>query len=247
MKKITQLCVDTHGLFFKEGLKKRYGFNDYIDTNEPTLFFGVCTDNLNIINNHNGFKLVHCITPSDELSLKHLNTENLHVFYGPHIDKNLNLNTKKIEIEFKDYSLFKPNRTGDKIYCYMRDKTEFQYDIVNGIQKNINYEIIFGGLGGNIDTYLDIETLKNKYYNNCFLNLNLSEKHGFVTVRELGLMGRKTIMNTPYDFPSIIKFDNVEHIIHLINQESTKINTVQQSINPHVQNDDWLFLEFWNN
>jgi hypothetical protein len=247
MKKITQLCVDTHGLFFKEGLKKRYGFNDYIDTNEPTLFFGVCTDNLNIINNHNGFKLVHCITPSDELSLKHLNTKNLHVFYGPHIDKNLNFNTKKIEIEFKDYSLFKPNRLGDKIYCYMRDKTEFQYDIVNGIQKNINYEIIFGGLGGNIDTYLDIETLKNKYYDNCFLNLNLSEKHGFVTVRELGLMGRKTIMNTPYDFPSIIKFDNVEHIIHLINQESTKINTVQQSINPHVQNDDWLFLEFWNN
>jgi hypothetical protein len=75
----------------------------------------------------------------------------------------------------------------------------------------------------------------------------LSKKHGFVTVRELGLMGRKTIMNTPYDFPSIINFNNIEHIIHLINQESTKINTVQQSINPHVQNDDWLFLEFWNN
>jgi NAD(P)H-hydrate epimerase len=36
-------------------------------------------------------------------------------------------------------------------------------------------------------------------------------------------------------------------VIHLINQESTKINTVQQSINPHVQNDDWLFLEFWDN
>ena len=247
MKKITQLCVDTHGIFFKDGLKKRYNFNDYTDTNEPTLFFGICTGNINIINNHNGFKLVHCITPLDESALKHLDKKNLHVFYGPHIDKELNLNTKKIEIEFKDYSLFKPNTLCNKIYCYMRDKNEFKYDVVNEIQKNINYEIIFGGLGSARRTYLDIETLKNKCYDNCFLNLNLSKNHGFVTVRELGLMGRKTIMNTPYDFPSIIKFDNVEHIIHLINEESKKINTIQHSINPHVQNDDWLFLEFWDN
>jgi hypothetical protein len=246
MEKITQLCVDTHGQFFKEGLKKRYNFNDYTDTNEPTLFFGVCTGNINIINNHNGFKLVHCITPLDESALKHLDKKNLHVFYGPHIDNELNLNTKKLEIEFKDYSLFKPNILGNKIYCYMRDKIEFKYDVVNEIQKNINYEIIFGGLGSDIRTYLNIQTLKNKCYDNCFLNLNLSKNHGFVTVRELGLMGRKTIMNTSYDFPSIIKFDNVGHIIHLINQESTKINTVQPSINTQVQNDDWLFIEFWN-
>ena len=48
----------------------------------------------------------------------------------------------------------------------MRDKTEFKYDVVNEIQKNINYEILFGGLGCHINTYVDIEILKNKYYDN---------------------------------------------------------------------------------
>jgi hypothetical protein len=247
MEKITQLCVDYHGLFFKEGLKKRYNFEEYVDVNKPTFFFGVCTNNIPIINNHKGFKLVHCITPADEWSLNQLNKENLYVFDGPHIDEGLNLNVKKIKIEFKDYSLFKPNVLGNKIYCYMRDKVEFKYNIVQEIQKKINYEIIFGGMGVHVETYLNIEKLKQEFYDKCFLNLNLSEKHGFVTVRELGLMGRKTIMNTPYNFPSILNFNNTEHIIELINQESKKIGSVQDHINPHTQNDDWVLINFWKN
>jgi hypothetical protein len=247
MEKIKQLCVDSHGLFFKEGLKNRYNLQEYLDINEPTLFFGVCSDNVSVINSHKGFKLVHCITPKDEWSLNLLDRQNLYVFYGPHIDKNLNLNTKEIEIEFKDYSLFKPNELNNKIYCYMRDKIEFKYDIISEVQRNIDYEIIFGGIGVELSTYINIENLKEEYYDKCFLNLNLSEKHGFVTVRELGLMGRKTIMNTPYYFPSIIKYNNVDHIIELINLEAKKIGTVQESINPHHQNDNWLFLDFWKN
>jgi hypothetical protein len=129
----------------------------------------------------------------------------------------------------------------------MRDKIEFKYSFVSEIQKNIDYEIVFGGLGVEVSTYINIESLKEQYYDKCFLNLNLSENHGFVTVRELGLMGRKTIMNTTYDFPSIMRYDNIDHIIQLINQESKKIGTIQDSINPHCQDDDWLFLDFWKN
>jgi hypothetical protein len=189
--------------------------------------------------------LVHCITPADEWSLNQLNKENLYVFDGPHIDKNLGLKTKKIEIEFKDYSLFKPNELGNKIYCYMRDKVEFKYNIVQEIQKKINYEIIFGGMGVYVETYLNIEKLKQEFYDKCFLNLNLSEKHGFVTIRELGLMGRKTIINTPYTFPSTIKFNDVDHIIELIEIESKKIGTIQESINPHHEGNEWLLTNYW--
>lgn len=245
--KIEQLYVDTHGLFFKDGLISRYGFREYTDNTSPTLFLGICYKGIDVINSHKGIKIVHCITPLDELNVNKLNKENLFLFYGPHIDKSLNLNMKKLNIEFKNYNLFKPNTLGNKIYCYMRDKIEFKFELTKQIEKKSGYEIIYGGTGIDVHTYLSIEELKEKYYDNCFLNLNLSEKHGFVTVRELGLMGRKTIMNTPYDFPSIIKFNDIDHIIELINQESKKIGTIQESINPHHQSDDWLFLDFWKN
>jgi hypothetical protein len=243
---IKQLYVAGHGSFFKNGLVNRYGFQEYCNNIEPAMFFGV-TGCEQLIDNHQGFKLVHAITPLDEENISKLKSENLHVFYGPHIKHNKNFVIKNVNIEFKDYSIFKPNQLGDKIYCYMRDKHEFNFNSVQRIQSKINFEIIFGGLGVQIDTYIPIETLKSNYYDNCFLNINLSQKHGFVTVRELGLMGRKTIMNTPYDFPSIIPFKNEDDIIELINRESLKIGTTQESINPHCDSDEWLQIEFWKN
>jgi hypothetical protein len=67
------------------------------------------------------------------------------------------------------------------------------------------------------------------------------------TVIEMGLMGRKTILNEDYyKFSSILGYLNDAHVVHLINQESKKIGTVQPSINPHTAGDEWLDTDFWD-
>ncbi len=247
MSLITQLHVANHGLFFEPELKKRYNFSKYENIYEPTLFFGVVhDDNINIINNHKGFKLVHCITPLDEMEVKKLNKENLHLFYGPYIDKDFNnVIIKELNIEFKDYSMFKPNVLGNKIYSYMRDQSEFKKSTLDSIQNKIPYEIIYGGTGIHVHTYLPIDELKNKFYNNCFLNINLSGRHGFVTIREMGFMGRKTIMNSLYNFPSVINYRDEGHIVEIIMEESKKIGTIQEPFNPHTIDNEWLNVNYW--
>ena len=244
--RITQCNVAPTVTFFKKGIMDRYNFSEYTDINEPTFFFGVqYAENIQLINNHKGLKFVYPISPGDETCVYALDTKNLFLFDGPFIDKNVNAIRKKVEIEFKDYSMFTPNPLGDKIYSYMRDVSEFGYGILNEIQRKINFEIMYGGMGVHTKTFLPIHELKEKYYDKTFLNINLSGKVGFTTVRELGLMGRKTIMNSSYNFPSEINYTSIDNIIELINQESKKIGTIQPSMNPHVTNDDWLYLDFW--
>jgi hypothetical protein len=259
--KINQVNVANHGIHpFKKNLINRYNFKEYYSTVLPCFFFGAIGE-IEKINNHKGLKIVQFITPSDCLTANELiNSPNLFIIDDPNIDKGLSLNKKNIKLEFKDYSLFKPKVLEDKIYSYMRDKQEFKYDILQRIQKKINFEIIFGGLSDYPSTpaelYPPIEFLKENYYDKCFLNINLSSKHGYVTVREFGLMGIKTLMSSPYDFPSIINIKNLnnnpnvvtpdeEEIIELINMESKKIGQIQDSINPHNVKDEWLDYDFW--
>ena len=98
------------------------------------------------------------------------------------------------------------------------------------------------------------------YYDKCFLSINLSSKHGYTTVREMGCMGIKTIMHSPYNFPSIVQLDyyernfkgnghsikvNEDEIIEKINRESYNIGKLGVSMNPHNINDEWLYVDFW--
>lgn len=246
MDKIEQINVVDYGRNFKDGLVKRYNFKDYYDIDKPCFFFGGEIDK---INNHRGLKIVQFITPNDCYNANQLiPCDNLFVINDPNIDMTLNLQRRDVLMEFKDFSNFKPNLMGNKIYCYMRDKNEFQYERLKNIQSKIEYEIIYSGMSKFHSTppehYISIEEIK-KYYDQSFLSINLSGKHGFLTMRELSLMGRKTIMNTLYDFPSIIKYDDDNDIIRIINDEAKKINTIQPSINPHNIVDEWLDVNFW--
>ena len=68
------------------------------------------------------------------------------------------------------------------------------------------------------------------------------------TVREMGLMGRKTITirkKRHYNYHCIINCDSIDDIIETINEESKKIGTIQSSINSHTVGDEWLNLEYW--
>jgi hypothetical protein len=68
------------------------------------------------------------------------------------------------------------------------------------------------------------------------------------TVRELGLMGRKTIINSKrYKYPCMIPYDNIENLIEIINLESQKIGTIQPSIDSHTMTTDkWLETDYWD-
>jgi hypothetical protein len=249
MNKIDQVNVAEHGRNFKNDLIYRYKFKDYYDINKPCFFFGGIGE-IDKINKHQGLKIVQFITPSDcEHADRLIPSDNLFLIDDPNIDKRLSVKRKNVLMEFKDFSNFIPNLMGNKIYCYMRDKNEFQYSKLQNIQDKINYEIVYGGISEFQSTppeyYLPINDIK-KHYDDCFLSINLSGRHGFLTMRELSMMGRKTIMNSIYNFPSIIRYNNEDDIISIINEESKKINTIQPRINPHNVGDEWLNIEFWN-
>jgi hypothetical protein len=261
MKRIKQINVAEHGVFpFSHRLKERYGFEDYTDINEPCFFWGVIGE-IHKINNHQGLKIVKFLTPSDCQLINQLkNSENLFIINDPFFNTHIDFNFANIEFEFSDFSIFQTITLGDKIYCYMRDPLEFRRDILDNIQRKINYEIIYGGEVRDAKYYDTLEYLKKKYYDKCFLSINLSSKHGYTTVRELGCMGIKTIMYSPYNFPSIIQLNyferdfngngstikvNEDEIIEKINKESNNIGEMGNRMDPHNINDEWLFVDFW--
>jgi hypothetical protein len=257
MNVINQINVANHGVYpFSDRLKKRYGFVDYYDINSPCFFWGGLGE-IKKINDHRGLKIIKFITPSDCETLNDLeNSDNLFIINDPLLKPIKNYKFADIEFEYQDYSIFKPKVLGDKIYSYMRDPIEFQKNIILEIQKKINYEIIFGGEVSNAKYYDTLENLKRNYYDKCFLSLNLSGKHGYTTVRELGLMGIKTVMRSPYKFPSIIGLKNysiegsqvkidIDEIVDIINDESKKIGFIQNEINPHNVKNEWIKTDFW--
>lgn len=245
--KIKQASVAESALFFKSGLFEKWGFEEYSDRTKPTFFFGIDYQ-VDKINNHDGIKIIYIISPYDSKFLSKLNnTKNLYIINSPYITYDRSYKIKNIEIELKDYSMFEPNKLGDKVYSYIGWEwrlEEFKIDILREIQKRINYEIIFG-IKPSINHYNSIQNHKEEFYDNCFVNLNLSNGTGMTTVRELGLMGRKTIMNTGYNFPSIIKYRDLEDIVYLINTEAEKIGTIQEKIDCHNISNEWLETEFW--
>jgi hypothetical protein len=116
---------------------------------------------------------------------------------------------------------------GDKVYVYTGFKKGYgqpwNLPMINQIQKKIDFEIITTS-HLEIKDYLPIEELKSQYYDNCFVSLNLSGHRGMTTVRELGLMGRKTIINSNrYKYPCMIPYDNTQNLIEIIKSESLKI------------------------
>lgn len=256
---ITQINIANHGVYpFSKLLMDRYNFTNYYNNELPCFFWGVLGE-VDKINAHKSLKIVKFLTPSDcDVICSLINDENLFIITDPFIKEKGNYSFADLEFEYKNYDIFKPKTLGDKIYCYMRDPIEFQKKTMEEIQKKINYEIIYGGEVSNAQYYNSLETLKEDYYDKCFLSINLSSRHGYTTVRELGYMGIKTIMKSPYNFPSILQLKNtitnfdfkyMQHdqfeIIELINSESKKINTIQKSLNCHNINDEWLNVSFW--
>lgn len=247
--RITQVLVADSLIFFKKNLMDRWGFTDYVDPNKPCVFFGA-RELSHIIQNHNSMKIVLPGSPNDIANFNIItNRKNLYFISPPHNSIPNDVVCKNLNIEIKDFSIFKPIPLGNKIYAYTGFKNGWQpnnLSKLNEIQKHIDYEIITTNHINKSDLY-DINYLKLNYYDNCFLNLNFTNGHGMTTVRELGLMGRMTIMNeSNYKYPCIIGYDSDDDLIEKINKESKKIGTIQNSINSHNINDEWVYTEFWD-
>lgn len=241
----------SHGLRrFKQGLLQRWNLEDYHDRNASCLFFNLNGDeDINAVKNHKGFKLIFFGNARGNQFIKSLiGIDNLVVIYNGYLNIPKGIRFKDMgnatPFEIKDYSMFVPNTLGDKIYTYVgnqKQKHKYGYDRLLKIQKQIPYKILFGLQGHSI------EHIKQNYYDNCFLNLNfnISGGGGITSATELGLMGRKTIMNTKFRYPFILPYKNDNDVIELINKEAQKIGTIQQSENHHTVGPEWQSETFW--
>lgn len=241
--KIHQVSVAGSVIFFKKGFIDRWNLMERYDIDLPCFFLGI--EQTDKINEHRGIKIIYPISPWDCTFLEKVDRkDNIILINSPFLPNNHGYKTKNVEIELKKYDSFQPKTLGDKIYTYIgweSRKTEFKFELLREIQSKIPWEIIYFIN----DEYASIDHIIKNYYDKVFLNINLSHGTGMTTVRELGMMGVKTIMNCGYDFPSIIKYKDQDDIIRIINEESKKIGTTQDRIDCHNVGDEWMDLDFW--
>jgi hypothetical protein len=245
---INQVRFANEVVFFKDNFIKKWGLKDYNNINEPCLFFGVYSDNdINIIKKHKGLKIVWFTNyDKNDLEKKLIGVKDLVINHTEGLKMYDNLNYKKTKIAIKDFSLFTPTPLGDKVYCYIgkgHTGNKHGFPIVEELKKMINFEIIYGKLG------YDINYIIKNYYNESFININITEsgRSGLTTLTEMGFMGRYSISNTIDKFPCVIKYNNIEDIVGIINKESLKIGTTPKSLLSEYfsTGDEWKYEEFW--
>ncbi len=245
---IRQVRVARSVKSFRRGLMDRWGLKKYHNINAPCYFFGIFNKkDIAAVKKHKGFKLIHFINARGDQFIDRLKgVPDMVIIGNPYLTKTEGHNIKWVAndelhlFEIKDFSVFKPNTLGDKIYLYQCNN--YDKDMAEEIQKRIDFEIIYG-----IPQQLGMKELKADYYDKSFLNINLSPTGGggMTTVTELGLMGRMTIMNTKIKRKSIISYKNIDEVVEIINRESKKIGTVQPAMNPHNTGEEWMQIKFW--
>jgi hypothetical protein len=230
--------------FFEEGFCERWGVTTYRDLTAPCFFAGVYNMNdVKVINNHKGFKLIWNPGRVREI-FNHISPQNVIVMEGWVDCSSINkrFKVKQSCIEIKDFSMFTPNPLGNKIYCYLgnsRLKEVMGYSFIESIRKKVLFEVIYGYQGHNI------QYVKERYYDNCFVNIKPSITGGFTTAQELAFMGRKTLSNA--FAPFCTSYKSITEVIEFIQEESKKIGTIQPSCMGDFINmdEEWKQLNTW--
>ena len=168
MKDFKQCCIGGYVGFFGEDFMKRWNLKPYTDINAPVVFFGVNHQN-ELINNHKGPKIL-ITTGAHDLPDWNVvkNRNNLFVIRPDEIGHcPTNVIWKKEMIELKDFSIFKPNKLGDKIYFYSGFSEGWSPGVIdtlglwNILQKYIDYELITTQ-HKTIEDYLKPHSLKKR-------------------------------------------------------------------------------------
>ena len=259
MRDFNQCHVAPQVGFFRKEFMKRWNFKLYTDVNAPAVFFGIVGQD-KLINDHKGPKILITAGPADLPDWGIVkNRENLFLLSAvdtliEHIPSDIIF--KREMIEMKDFSAYKPNVLGDKIYVYTGFDNGWicNSQLINELQPFLSYELIYTK-HNSINDYYDLKYLKENYYDKSFMCINMTAGHGMTTVRELALIGRKTAMN-PINYDNSfskasLPFElnhSTKGLAKVIEKEAKKIGTIQPSINLHTQTDDqWLYLDYYVN
>jgi len=259
MNRILQAHVAGSINFFKKKFLSTYNLTEYNNPNKPAIFFGA-EESSELINKHNSYKIILPCRPEDIPKIS--DYKNTIFICSDNYILPENVIRKSLTPRIKNYDIFKPNQLGDKIYFYsgFRNGNNWWPHFIDDLRKKIDYEIITTN-HNNLNDYYTIEYLKENYYDKSFLNINFTPGNALSTVIELGLMGRKTIFKPVIknniqrlEFPNFIYLpqdklgftqDSIDDVVKIINEESKKIGSIQQPIDAHNINDEWLDLDFW--
>lgn len=250
---ITQCRFSNAVKFFEKGFIDRWNLKPYNNKYEDCLFFGIYNEqDVKAIKQHTGFKVIRD-TNGNRLNYykRFVGDKNLVVnakIQYPNIYKHKNdliINTTRIPL--KDFSMFKPCKLGNKIYCYIgHDYQEelYGYSFAKEIQKEIDYEIMF------TTNKYDMKYVHENYYKKCFINLNLTKYRngGLTSATELAYMGRYTIGNTLVKETYIIPYPTKDRLIESIYEASRRINTTPSCLiskDAFIETDEWKYKDFW--
>lgn len=258
MRDFKQVYVSKTLDYFKPGLIKRWGFEEYSDPTKPALFFGLYTEtDLDAFVKHSSHKILY-FGGNDfrdkQIAIIQKMKNIVCVGYGGDWlekgTKQFNLPFDGTMINTRTYDEFESVPLGDKIYVYRgrlgtRPKY-FKWDevvvpIMNAFGKD---RVIYA-------EDIDLISLRDDYYAKSFVYVKPNPRGGSTAMYELGLMGRKTITQEHSRFPNIIDYTTIEDIIDKIRVEESKIGTIQTKVSNSVyqltvQDDSWLHLDYYD-
>jgi len=172
---------------------------------------------------------------------------------------------RELYIPLKDYSAYKPTKTGNKIFFHggwprlntkINSRRRLGWDkLCAPLQEIYGDRILYvDPNGGPLNSTQMIEL-----YSQCFVYLKPNTFGGATTMWELGYMGRRTISPGHVNLPHVIQSaddilygGHLDDLIKLIEEESKHIGKIQYDVaesvkSCHIQDDSWLTLDFWNN
>lgn len=234
--------------FFEKEFCDFWNVTPYKDPNAPCLFAGVYSrQDVFHINHHKGFKVVwNNGRVRNELFI-HLIPKDLVVLkYTDAIDHTViedRYKIKRARFQLKDYSMFKPNKLGNKICCYLgspKMRNLYGFPEVQRLKNITKHEIIISYLGKTR------EQMKSSIYDNCFVYFKPVLVGGAETANELALMGRKTV--SPARGEYYLNYNTIQQAKELIDKEAQHIGEFRESVLPEdyfYTGAEWKEVEFW--
>jgi len=219
-----QLRVSRTISFFEEMFKNKFGFEDYTDVSQPTLFFGLYRHNdFRVLEGHKGKKIVWFAGTDSLMALDSFRKGNLDIdryfkntvviaeskWIG-HDLYEMGINYRMISLFIDDLYKWKAEPLGDSIYWYSAKNSKYGKKYLSAVRKAFpDIEIITPDQG----TVPHDEMAE--VYKKCFVGVRPVEHDGMSqTVGEMGLMGRYSIYNG--DGPFSVPYEDVEGIIQAI-------------------------------
>lgn len=212
-----QLKTSSTISFFHETFKSKYNFEEYLDLNKPTIFFGLYSnsDRQSIIA-HRGIKIVWFAGADATMFTDPSFLEGAIVIAeSPWIKKDLD----KFGVKYEQVSLFMDDiynwhsePLGDSLYWYGAHNSKYGKKYLADVQRALpDLNIITN------DQKTVPRDQMSEVYKQCFACVRPVEHDGMSqTVAEAALMGRMSIWNM--DTPFSLSFQGVEGIIERIKE-----------------------------